>query len=66
MSEQFVKKINCFLGVADIKSYVLESQLPSDIYKKFVEDKGVAHISGFKFVVISIIHLAGGKIPEGM
>ncbi|XP_020575832.1 melanoma-associated antigen 1-like [Phalaenopsis equestris] len=51
-------------GVADTKSYILESQLPSDIYKKFVEDKGTSHLSGFTFVVTSIIHLAGGKIPE--
>lgn len=49
---------------AESKSYILESKLSSDIYKKYVEDKSVSHISGFAFVVISIIHLAGGKIPE--
>ncbi|KAL0908584.1 hypothetical protein M5K25_023086 [Dendrobium thyrsiflorum] len=52
-------------SVADTKSYILKSKLPSGIYKKYVEDKGTSHISGFMFVVISIVHLAGGKIPEG-
>ncbi|PKU74365.1 non-structural maintenance of chromosomes element 3 homolog [Dendrobium catenatum] len=51
-------------SVVDTKSYILESKLPSGIYKKYVEDKGASHISGFTFVVISIVHLAGGKIPE--
>ncbi|KAK8941904.1 hypothetical protein KSP40_PGU011545 [Platanthera guangdongensis] len=49
---------------ADSKSYILKSKLPPDIYKKYVEDKETSHISGLTFAVISIIHLAGGKIPE--
>ncbi|KAH9690700.1 MAGE domain-containing protein [Citrus sinensis] len=51
-------------GVAEAKSYVLISQLPAEVYKKYVEDENSAHLSGFTFVVISIVHLAGGKIPE--
>ncbi|KAK9219584.1 hypothetical protein WN943_008230 [Citrus x changshan-huyou] len=50
--------------VAEAKSYVLISQLPAEVYKKYVEDENSAHLSGFTFVVISIVHLAGGKIPE--
>lgn len=56
----------CFVpGVADAKSYVLISQLPAEVYKKYVEDVNSAHLTGFTFVVVSIVHLAGGKIPEG-
>ncbi|QCE13308.1 uncharacterized protein LOC114162126 [Vigna unguiculata] len=49
---------------ADSKSYILTSQLPPDVYEKYVVDQKTAHLSGFTFVVISIVHLAGGKIPE--
>lgn len=42
------------------------SQLPSDVYRRYVEDVDTAHITGFTFVVVSIVHLAGGKISEGM
>ncbi|KAJ0988411.1 hypothetical protein J5N97_006767 [Dioscorea zingiberensis] len=49
---------------ADAKSYIVVSQLPSDIYCKFVNNKENAHVTGFTFVVISIIHLAGGKLSE--
>lgn len=52
-------------GVAD-KSYVLISQLPPNVYEKYVANENTAHMSGFTFVIISIVHLAGGKIPEGM
>ncbi|KDP41388.1 hypothetical protein JCGZ_15795 [Jatropha curcas] len=51
-------------SVADAKSYVLISNLPVDVYKKYVDDETTAHLTGFTFVVISIVHLAGGKIPE--
>ncbi|PKA65627.1 hypothetical protein AXF42_Ash020557 [Apostasia shenzhenica] len=51
-------------SAAEAKSYVLVSQLPSDIYKKYIEDKGASHIYGFTFVVISIVYLAGGKLSE--
>ncbi|XP_062189712.1 uncharacterized protein LOC133892778 [Phragmites australis] len=46
----------------DAKSYVLVSKLDPEVYSKYVEDKEAAHLSGFAFVVISIVHLAGGKI----
>jgi hypothetical protein len=53
-------------GGADAKSYILVSQLPPDLYEKYVVDLNTAYMSGFTFVIISIVHLAGGKIPEGM
>lgn len=49
---------------ADAKSYVLMSKLPADVYRKFVEGDNAAHLTGFAFVVISIVHLSGGKIAE--
>ena len=49
----------------EAKSYVLVSTLDPEVYSKYVEDKGAAHLSGFAFAVISTIHLAGGKMPEG-
>ncbi|KAE8690408.1 RNA-binding protein 40-like [Hibiscus syriacus] len=48
----------------DAKSYVIISQLPADVYKKYVEDVNTSHMNGFTFVVISIVQLAGGKIAE--
>ncbi|KAL3615549.1 hypothetical protein CASFOL_041210 [Castilleja foliolosa] len=48
----------------DAKSYIIVSQLPADVYKKFVEDKSSSHLTGLTFVVIGIVHLAGGKITE--
>ncbi|KAL0339308.1 UNVERIFIED_CONTAM: hypothetical protein Sangu_1452900 [Sesamum angustifolium] len=48
-------------SAADAKSYILVSQLPADIYAKFVVS---SHMSGFTFVVIGIIHLGGGKVTE--
>ncbi|PNX83688.1 hypothetical protein L195_g039732, partial [Trifolium pratense] len=51
-------------GGADAKSYILISQLPPDLYEKYVVDENTAYMSGFTFVIISIVHLAGGKIPE--
>ncbi|KAG4949137.1 hypothetical protein JHK82_042333 [Glycine max] len=53
-----------FSGVADSKSYILISQLPPNVYEKYVVDVNTAHLSGFTFVIISIVYLAGGKIPE--
>ncbi|GKV09354.1 hypothetical protein SLEP1_g20866 [Rubroshorea leprosula] len=50
--------------MVDSKSYVIISQLPADIYKKYVEDVTSSHLTGFAFVAISIVHLAGGKLPE--
>ncbi|KAF3445841.1 hypothetical protein FNV43_RR11018 [Rhamnella rubrinervis] len=51
-------------SVADPKSYVIMSQLPADVYRRYVEDADTAHITGFTFVVVSVVHLAGGKISE--
>ncbi|XP_023538088.1 melanoma-associated antigen 1 [Cucurbita pepo subsp. pepo] len=51
-------------NVVDSKSYVLISKLPAEVYRKYVEDVDTAHVTGFNFVVVSIVHLAGGKIPE--
>ncbi|TVU41376.1 hypothetical protein EJB05_14884 [Eragrostis curvula] len=48
----------------EAKSYVLVSKLDPEVYSKYVEDKESAHLSGFAFVVISIVHLSGGKISE--
>lgn len=63
----------CFLSVfvvaaatGDAKSYTILSQLPADVYKKFVEDTSLSHETGFTFAVVGIIHLGGGKITEGM
>lgn len=53
------------LANAEAKSYVLVSQLDHEVYSKYVEDKEAAPLSGFAFTIISLIHLAGGKIPEG-
>jgi len=53
-------------GLADSKSYVLISQLPPNVYKKYVVDVDTAKLTGFTFVIVSIVHLAGGKIPEGI
>jgi hypothetical protein len=50
---------------AEAKSYILVSQLDNEVFSKYVEDKEAAPLSGFAFTVISVIHLAGGKIPEG-
>ncbi|KAF3453926.1 hypothetical protein FNV43_RR04367 [Rhamnella rubrinervis] len=51
-------------SVADSRSYVIMSQLSADVYRRYVEDVDTAHITGFTFAVVSIVHLAGGKISE--
>ncbi|KAJ1378802.1 MAGE-like proteiny domain [Sesbania bispinosa] len=51
-------------SAADSKSYILISQLPPDVYEKYVVDVKTTHLSGFTFAIISIVYLAGGKIPE--
>ncbi|XP_018684137.2 uncharacterized protein LOC103992237 isoform X1 [Musa acuminata AAA Group] len=51
-------------SAVEAKSYIVLSQLPADIYSKYIEDKKTSHMTGFTFVVISIVHLAGGKISE--
>ncbi|KAE9445909.1 hypothetical protein C3L33_22185, partial [Rhododendron williamsianum] len=50
----------------DSKSYVIISHLPADVYKKYIEDANSSHLTGFTFVVISVVYLAGGKITEGL
>jgi melanoma-associated antigen len=49
----------------DAKSYVLVSKLDTEVYSKHVEDKESARLSGLALVVVSIVHLAGGKISQG-
>ncbi|BBG95759.1 hypothetical protein Prudu_004394, partial [Prunus dulcis] len=51
-------------SVAEAKSYVILSKLPSDVYKKYVEDDRTAPLTGFTFVVLSIVHISGGKTTE--
>lgn len=51
-------------SVPESKSYILVSQLPPDILSKFVENRETSHVMGFTFVVIGILHLAGGQISE--
>ncbi|KAK6940161.1 MAGE homology domain [Dillenia turbinata] len=46
------------------KSYVIVSQLPADIYRKYVDDENTAHLIGFTYAVIGIVYLAGGRIAE--
>lgn len=55
-----------FTAAGDAKSYIIISQLPHDVYGRFVEDKSSAHMSGLTFVVIGIVHLAAGRIAEGV
>ncbi|XP_024961400.1 melanoma-associated antigen 8 isoform X1 [Cynara cardunculus var. scolymus] len=49
---------------ADPKSYIITSQLNPEVYRKHVEDSSKSHLTGFTFVVIGIVYLAGGKITE--
>ncbi|KAG4162435.1 hypothetical protein ERO13_D01G114900v2 [Gossypium hirsutum] len=46
----------------DAKSYVIISQLPAEVYKKYVEDVNTSHLTGFTFVAISIVQLAGDNL----
>ncbi|XP_058096850.1 uncharacterized protein LOC131242299 isoform X2 [Magnolia sinica] len=45
-------------------SYIIMSQLPADVYSKYVEDKENAHMTGLTFAVVGIVYLSGGKISE--
>ncbi|XP_071718288.1 uncharacterized protein [Rutidosis leptorrhynchoides] len=49
---------------ADAKSYIVISQLDPGVYRKHIEDTTKSHLTGLTFVVIGIVHLAGGKITE--
>ncbi|CAO2819260.1 unnamed protein product [Amaranthus hypochondriacus] len=52
------------LSVADTRSYIVISQLPANVFQKHVEDINTAPLTGFTFVIVSIVYLAGGKISE--
>ena len=52
-------------GATEAKSYIIASKLPAEVYKKYVEDENSAQMSGFTFVVVSIVQTAGGRITEG-
>ncbi|KAL8192448.1 hypothetical protein R6Q57_027633 [Mikania cordata] len=49
---------------ADLKSYIITSKLDPGVYRKHIEDTKNSHLTGFTFVVIGIVNLAGGKIAE--
>ncbi|KAG9449607.1 hypothetical protein H6P81_009572 [Aristolochia fimbriata] len=51
-------------STAELKSYVISSLLPNDVYRKFIEDKDNAQETGLTFTVIAIVQVAGGKISE--
>ncbi|GAB2222114.1 hypothetical protein Droror1_Dr00013315 [Drosera rotundifolia] len=51
-------------GVMDAKTYIITSQIPAEVYSKHVDDVNTAHLNGLTFVIISIVHLTGGKISE--
>ncbi|EOA36222.1 hypothetical protein CARUB_v10010171mg [Capsella rubella] len=48
----------------DSKSYVLVSQLPIEMFRKYVVDEATSPMTGFTFAVLAVVQLAGGKIPE--
>ncbi|KAJ0590705.1 putative MAGE domain, melanoma-associated antigen, MAGE domain, winged helix WH1 [Helianthus annuus] len=49
---------------ADAKSYIITSKLDPAVYRKHIEDSKKSHLTGFTFVVLGIVNLAGGKITE--
>ncbi|XP_068643668.1 uncharacterized protein [Aristolochia californica] len=51
-------------STTEVKSYVITSLLPNDVYRKFIEDKENAQETGLTFTVIAIVQVAGGKISE--
>ncbi|KAK6938154.1 MAGE homology domain [Dillenia turbinata] len=51
-------------STVESKSYVIVSQLPADIFKKYVDDENTAHLIGFTYAVIGTAYLAGGRIAE--
>ncbi|RXH73982.1 hypothetical protein DVH24_016804 [Malus domestica] len=50
------------------KSYCITSKLPSDVYKKYVfnDNDHTVPLNGFIFVILSLVHISGGKMTEGM
>ncbi|KAL6179923.1 hypothetical protein ACLB2K_046594 [Fragaria x ananassa] len=51
-------------SAAEAKTYIIMSKLPAEVYKKYVEDADTAHLTGFTFVVLSLVHISGGKISQ--
>lgn len=58
--------LHCSSGSVESKSYVLVSQLPIDVFRKYVVEETTSPVTGFTFAVLAIVQLAGGKIPEGV
>ncbi|XP_057865976.2 uncharacterized protein LOC131073519 [Cryptomeria japonica] len=51
-------------STTEVKSYVLKSMLKEELRTRFVEDKDSSQLLGLTFVVVGILQLSGGKIPE--
>eukprot|EP00252_Welwitschia_mirabilis_P021710 TRINITY_DN5646_c0_g1_i1.p1 TRINITY_DN5646_c0_g1~~TRINITY_DN5646_c0_g1_i1.p1 ORF type:complete len:238 (-),score=45.57 TRINITY_DN5646_c0_g1_i1:313-1026(-) len=51
-------------NIVESKLYILKSMLPEELRTKFVEDKNNSQFLGLTVVVLSILHLAGGKLQE--
>ncbi|KAH9301723.1 hypothetical protein KI387_013306 [Taxus chinensis] len=51
-------------STTEAKSYVLKSMLPEELRIRFVQDKDSSQLLGLTFVVVGILQLCGGKIPE--
>ncbi|KAM1316115.1 hypothetical protein ACFX14_019609 [Malus domestica] len=51
---------------AEAKSYCITSKLPSDVYKKYVfnDNDHTVPLNGFIFVILSLVHISGGKMTE--
>ncbi|KAB2617069.1 melanoma-associated antigen G1-like [Pyrus ussuriensis x Pyrus communis] len=55
-------------SAVEAKSYIITSKLPSDVYKKYVlNDNGsTVPLNGFTFVLLSLVHISGSKMTEGI
>ncbi|CAN6584057.1 unnamed protein product [Malus baccata var. baccata] len=53
-------------SAAEAKSYIITSKLPPDVYKKYVlnDNDSTVPLNGFTFVVLSLVHISGGKMTE--
>nr|ABK24105.1 unknown [Picea sitchensis] len=51
-------------STTDSKSYILKTMLPEELRTKLVENKETSHFLGLTFVIVGIVQLAGGKVPE--
>lgn len=45
---------------------MIVSQLPIEVFRKYIVDETMSPMTGFTFAVLAIVQLAGGKITEGM